>query len=82
MSSPPRPYTPEWFAIFDEQNFQQAETARMILARVGHDKCCMICGDTRRVGDFMTEEGIAVRTCGDCKTIQENMYGAIMIPMN
>ncbi|MDB5308807.1 MAG: hypothetical protein JWO38_3009 [Gemmataceae bacterium] len=82
MATAPRPYTPEWFAIMDDRNPQQAEMSREFRRLVGTDQCCMVCGDTRNVKDFMTDEEVAVRICGDCKTIQEQMYGAVHVPMD
>jgi hypothetical protein len=40
-----------------------------------------VCGDTRDGGDYICDEGVAVRICGDCKGIQEQMYGAMFLPL-
>lgn len=82
MATPPRPYTPEWFEIMLDRNPEQADTARLAAQRAGTEQCCMVCGDIRNVADFMTDETVAVRICGDCKIIQEGMYGSMFFPLD
>ncbi len=81
MATPSRTYTPEWFEVMLDRNPEQVDTARLAAKHAGTEQCCMVPGDTRDVADFMTDETVSVRICGDCKTIQEGMYGGLFLPM-
>lgn len=78
----PRPHTAEWFALMRERHPKQAESTRNLIARVGTDQCCSVCGDTKNAHDYKSiDDEITARLCDECKGLQERMYGARFVPL-
>ena len=81
MAKPPSPHSPEWFAELRERNPMQASLVEQMIHLSGTDRCCSICGQTHDIADYIADEGMSARLCGDCKTNQEKMYGAMFFPL-
>lgn len=80
VNKPPRPHTEKWFAELAERAPHQVTLTRLVISRSGTAECCSLCGDTNNLNDYMGDEGMSARLCGDCKGLQERMYGAMWVP--
>ena len=81
MAKAPIPHSVEWFAELRSRNPQQAMLTAHMVELSGTEQCCGICGQTHDLADYICDEQMSARLCEECKTNQEQMYGAMFFPL-
>jgi len=79
------PHTPEWFTALEAVNPFQAGLTRGVLASVGRDDVCSICGDYPAQDYHLTGQKLApnavatLRLCDDCREFRKGMHNEVYV---